>query len=311
MNKRLVPVILLSLFAFASCTKTARTDAGPDPVDSTAYYQYSMNSIYTSLKNIPKTLTFDPAVGGVFYGNSGTKYTFPANSFQTVSGGAVVGNITVEVTEYVKRGEMIFSRVLPVNNGDALVSAGEISVVATQGGGKLILRPGSTFTADIPQLGAISTGTQFYYGQVVDNSINPINWYTGGSGATIYNGDTVTIKSDSVGYSAAGRTLTNPAYQTFTLTVNGVTFDDSDHVQAYALYDNYRVVYPMTGRFHQKFTETHVPNVPLHFVVYTVYHGDFYAGISASSVTPATGVNYVVNLTKVNPITFLGTVNGL
>lgn len=313
MIKKLVPVALLSVVAFASCSRNSRIEVTPDPVDSTTYYTYSMNSIYTSLKLQPKTVTFDPSVGGRVIGNSGTVYTFPANAFQPSSGGSVTGTISLMLTEYLSKGDMIFSRVMPVSDGRALISGGELLVEAKQGNSKLYLRPGVTFTAEVPQKGIISTGMSFYYGQVVDASTNPINWLTGtgGAGTASTFGDTVTITSDSVGYIAAGKDFTSPSYQSFSITVNGVQFDDSDHVQAYAVYDDYRAVHPLTGRYHQKFTVNEVNSKPMHFVVYTVYRGDFYGGISSNSVTPLTGGNYTVNLTKQNPITFLQTVNGL
>lgn len=313
MTKKLVTVALLSVIAVASCKKsTTSVTVEPPPVDSTMYYTYSMNSIYTSLKNQPKTVTFNPAVGGQVVGNSGTVYSFPANAFQPASGGSVSGNITLMLTEYLSKGDMIFSRVMPVSDGRALISGGELLVEAKQGGTQLYLRPGYTFTAAVPQKGIVSTGMSFYYGRTVNTTTNPINWVTGtGAGVASTFGDTVTLLSDSVGYIAAGKDFISPNYQSFSITVNGVTFDDSDHVQAYAVYDNYRAVHPLTGRYHQKFSVNEVHSQPMHFVVYTVYRGDFYAGISANSVTPLTGGNYSVNLTKQNPITFLHTVNGL
>lgn len=317
MTKKLLPAILVSIFAIASCTKTGRVEPTPTPVDSTLYYTYSMSSIYNSLKVVPKSVIMNPALGGTFVGNSGTIYTFPANAFQTISGGAVTGNITLELSEYVKRGDMIFSRVLPVSDGNALVSAGEILVTASQAGAKLMLRPSFTFTAQVPQLGAISTGMQFFYGRTTtpNNLINLVNWKptdftTGAVGTSIYDGDTIEIHSDSVGYSSAGRFLTSPNYQNFSLTIDGPQFDDSDHVQAYALFDNNRVAYPLTARYHQKITENHVPNVPLHFVVYAIYRGDFYGGIS-TGITPLNGWAYTMTIAKVNPITFLAQVNAL
>lgn len=312
MNKKLVPVILLSLIGFGSCTKTARPTAEPTPIDSTTFYTYSMSSIYNSLKNVPKIVNFDPSLGGTIVGNSGTVYTFPANAFQTATGGTVTGTISLSLTEYIEKGDMIFSRVLPYSNGDPLISGGELSVQATQSGSKLFIRPGFTFTAAIPQRGVISNNMLEFYGETMNNSTNPVNWTTGlGLGTASTFGDTVTINSDSAGYISAGKFFTSPNYQAITLSVNGVTFDDSDHVQAYAVYDNYRAVYPLASRYHQKFTDTHVASFPLHFVVYTVYHGDFYAGISTNSVTPLNGGGYSVTLTKQNPITFLHTVNNM
>jgi len=313
MTKKLVPVILLALAGLGSCSRTSRPTVEPTPIDSTTLYTYSMSSIYSSLKVIPKTVTLDATLGGSVVGNSGTVYSFPASAFQTQSGGSVTGNITLSLSEYVKKGDMIFSRVLPVTaDGQVLISGGQVLVEATQGGAKLMMKPGVYFTANVPQLGQISDYMSFYYGYNMNTTVSPINWVPSiGGGSVVRFGDTVTIKSDSVGYASAGKLYPGAVNQAVTLTVNGLTFDDSDHVQAYAVYDNYRAVYPILRRYHQKFSQDSVLNVPTHFVVYTVYKGDFYAGISTSSVTPLTGGSYSVTVSKVNPITFLHTVNGM
>ena len=311
MTKKLVPVVLLALAGLGSCSRSARIEVTPTPVDSTTFYTYSMSSVYSLLKVVPKTVTMNVATGGAIVGNSGTIYTFPANAFQTAGGGSVTGNITLSLSEYVKKGDMIFSRVLPVSDGQTLISGGQILVEATQGGSKLILKPGYNFTASIPQLGQISDYMSLYYGYNVNTTVSPINWVTGtGTGTATRFGDTVTLNADSVGYLSAGKPYAGATNQAIALTVNGLTFDDSDHVQAYAVYDNYRSITPMLRRYHQKFTQDSVLNVPTHFVVYTVYRGEFYAGIS-SSVTPLSGGSYSVTVSKVNPITFLHTVNGM
>ena len=314
MLKGLIPVILIAMISVASCSRSGRTvpeTPTPDPG-----YVYSMSSVYAQLKNNPKFVKIDPTIGGSFYTVKGTQINIPANAFQTATGGTVIDSVQIEVTEYLKRGDWIFSRVLPVNNGNSVISGGEIYVNATETGAQLVLAPGKVFTASLPQYGRISSGLYIFHGQMVNSGINPINWLIGDTSigalpSVACNFDTVVITSDSLGYTSANKYLPNPAYQSFTLTVNGVSFNDSDHVQAYALFDNYNAIYPMTGRYHQVFTETHVPNFPLHFVVYTVYQGKFYGGVSSSSVTPLTGGNYTVNLTEVNPITFLGQVNAM
>ena len=182
-------------------------------------------------------------------------------------------------------------------------------------GAQLVMAPGKVFTVTVPQHGVVSSALHIFHGMTVNATINPVNWWVGDTSGTSLSSvvckfDTVVITTDTLGFTGAAKGLSNPSYQSFTLTVNGLSFNDSDHVQAYALFDNSNAIYPMTGRYHQVFTETHVPNTPVHFVVYTVYQGKFYGGVS-SSVTPLTGGNYTVGLTEVNPITFLAQINGM
>ena len=311
MHKGLIPAVLIALLSVTSCSKTGRTVTDPPTPDPN--YTYSMSSIYTQLRNNSKFVKIDPTIGGSFYGSYGTRFSFPANAFRTSTGGAVTDSVQIEVTEYLKRGDWVFSRVLPYNGGNSLISGGELFVNATVTGAQLVMAPGATFKASMPQHGVISAALNPYNGMVVNAGINPIDWFTSPTplSAVACVGDTVVITSDTLGYCSAAKPIPNINYQSVTLTVNNLTFNDSDHVQAYAFYDNYNSVYPMTGRFHQVFTETHIQNTPMHFVVYTVYQGKFYGGVSSSSVTPMTGGNYTVNMTEINPITFLGQLNVL
>jgi len=108
--------------------------------------------------------------------------------------------------------------------------------------------------------------------------------------------------------------MTSPHFQTFTVVakVAGTILNSSYKVYGYTLYDDYKGVWPL-GRIGSYadgvFTEEHVPNIPVHFVIFTLVNGKFYGGIG--SATPATDSSYTVPLTNVNPATFKKQVDAL
>src|SRR6185312_14156513 len=128
-------------------------------------------------------------------------------------------------------------------------------------------------------------------------------------GAVIYNGDTINVFTDSTGLCNADQFMASPDYQTFSVSITGVTLTSSTSISAFALYDNYNGVWPLNYFSHGMFSESHVPNIPVHFVVMAVVNGNFYAGMIGA--TPATGSNYTVNLTQTDPTTFKKQVDAL
>ena len=301
MKKLLLPAALAAtvVATMYGCKKDTTT-----PVNTDNYT--SLRTAWSAQAPASKSFTVDAASGGSFYGTS-CRYVFPANAFRTLAGASVTGSVTVEVQEMLKPSDMIFSRILPVSNGQQLISGGEVSVNASQNGQKLLLKDYSTMQIQIPQFGNGGTGMGFFVSQMGTDSAtnNAANWVqldtTSGVGTVVYNGDTVTVFTDSTGLCNADRFMNNPSYQTFTVSVTGVTAVSTTETWAYALYDNYNAVWPLTYSANDTFQENHVPNIPVHFVVATIINGNFYAGISSSSVTPATGSNYVVNLIQTTP----------
>ena len=305
----------------ASCKKNDNT------VSSPGYASYSsMNAIYDLLRNQPAYFTVNAATGGSFYGNSGTRYIFPANCFVDGTGANVTGNVQVAATEYLKKGDMIFSKMLPISGNEPLLSGGEISVTATQGGNKVFMKPGFTFRANIPQGGTAQQGMMLFLGRPVqdtakiDTNINNVNWAfaidTGHNGVTYIPSviDTISIISDSLRQCNADQFMTAPNYQTFkvTVVVTGATLSPTTEVKGFTLYDTFKGAWPLgcIGSYaNGVFTEQHVPNIPVHFAVYTLIDNKFYGGVLAK--TPVTGANYTVTLTQVDPVAFKGQLNNL
>ncbi len=311
--------LLLSSFLF-SCRKTT-------PVSTPVTTTYSsMDEVFGQLNLQSKTLTVDAAIGGSFFGNSGTHYNFYPNAFKTASGANVTGSVQIEVTEYLQKGDMLFSKMLPISNNEPLLSGGEINVVATQGGQEVFLKWGYPLIASVPVSGTAPTGMKLFTGQPnLDTTQMKANWVLPVRDSAKYmigifvqhvgsgGGDTLNIVSDSLRLCNADQFMTSPIYQTFTVTiaVTGATLP-STGVFGYTLYDTYKGVWPL-GRIGSYsagvFTEMHVPNIPVHFVVFTLINGKFYGGTLGA--TPATGSNYTVTLTQQDAVAFKTQLNNL
>jgi uncharacterized lipoprotein NlpE involved in copper resistance len=312
MKKLLITVVLLILTTLA-CTKKNEPS---NPVGNNNFKTYSsMDTIFSMLEVKPKVVIFDAAVGASFYGNSGTRYIFRKNSFIDATGAVVSGNVQVEVSEYLKKGDMIFSGLLPISNGEPLVSGGEIYVKASKNGNELFLRKDSTFQAKIPQFGSKDSVMSLFSSSITGGtSTNKVNWQkkdtSNFNAGIVYKGDTISIFSDSMKYCNADRFLSNPHYQDFKVSVaaSGVTIDINS-LSAYALYDSYKGLMLLSPSSAGVFEGTHIPDIPIHFVSFGLINGHFYGGVVG--VTPKTGSTYTITLTEVNPDDFKAQINGL
>jgi hypothetical protein len=316
MKKSLLAMTAMAMMLIAACKKTDNNPSNVVPVGSYA----TIADVYSAARNQPVYQVMDAGTGGSFYGNSGTRYIFQPGSFMDSAGNVITGSVQIVATEYLKKGDMIFSKMLPLSDSNALFSGGELSISANQGGTKLYLRPGYSFQANMPQGGTPLSGMSFFSGmQAKDTTVNTVNWHNvdsiHGSGGIIYNGDTISIISDSLKVCNADQFMPEPVdFQSFTvtITVTGATLPSGATVEGYVLFDNYKAVWPLgwiSGYSNGVFSEQHTPNIPVHFAVYTLINNDFYAGVV--SATPASGKNYTVNLTKTDPVSFKGQLNVL
>ncbi len=281
----------------------------------------SVEDMFSKLALKPKILTVNGATGGSFFGNSGTRYVFQPNSFRDASGIPVTGDIEVKVTEFLREGDMVFSRMLPVSNNEPLISGGCFDISASADGKEVFLKSGSTFAAIMPQPGVADEGMLLFKGNRINgNDRNFVNWDTGKVNKFIEpiqsNGfpriDSFGIFSDSFGLYNADRFMSNPNYQTFkvTLDVAGAALVPSTNVFAYAVYDNVTGVWPlgMIGSYaNGVFEERHVPNIPVHLVVFALINNRFYGG--TVGVIPKNGENYTVKLIETDAVEFRKMVN--
>ncbi len=309
-------------FILMICFVACKKNNNPSTVVQVGPYS-SMDDVFNLLSNKSKFVTIDAVSGGTFYGNSGTRYIFQPNSFQNTTGTSITGPVHVEVNEFLNKADMLFSKTLPVGDTATLLSAGEIYVNASQGGQNVYLKPGVTFTANIPQFGIPDPGMTLFTGQPDTlHKTSGVKWTqkldTAGTGGghigIVYHSDTLGIISDSLTQCNADRFMTSPNFQTFTVTISipGTKIDSNLIVFGYTLYDTYKGEWPLgrIGSFiNGVYTEKHVPNIPVHFVAFTLLYGNFYGGIIGA--TPTTGYNYTVTLSKIVPTAFKSQVAAL
>lgn len=280
----------------------------------------SLDEVFVKLGLQYKSVMIDATKDASFYGNSGTRYIISANSLVAMDGTPITGEVKVEVVEYLNNGDMLFSKMLPISNGQPLISGGELDIKASQLGQPLRLEDGKTFTANVPQPKKPDPDMQFFRGVKVDGEQNQVNWIVpvkdsfgqGKDNKVISNGvDTLSILSDSLALCNADRFMTNPNYKAFkvTIVVNGAVLTDGNKVLGYALYDNYKGMWPFFSYYKGVFNETHVPGIPVHFVAFTLIDGEFYGG--TLGVTPEDGKNYTLTLTKTDAAAFKQQLNSM
>lgn len=315
MKKLLIPVVLLMLTTLACKKKNEPSN----PVGNTNFKTYaSMDEVFTMLEQKSKVIIFDAGTGTSFSTDNGVRYIFQPNSFIDATGAVVTGNVQVEVTEYPKKGDMIFSCVLPVSNWFPLVSGGEFYVKASKNGQELFVNPGKSFQANLPQFGSKDTAMDMFIGRATRDSISKVNWqmieqdtskakYRGAS----YFSDTVRMICDSFNYWNCDHFMSTPNLQKFKVTITSSTADISKltYERTYVLFDKQNGVIGLYDYTKNVYNVSNIPSVPVHFVSFGLIDGHFYGGVWGA--TAKTGENYTVTLTEVDPKDFKAQINGL
>ncbi len=307
----------LSAGTLFACSPDDDGTALPAPTPTPATTYASAAAALASVAAMPDTVSVNAAAGGSFRIGR-CRLIVPPGAFRTAAGGPVSGTVQVSLMPLLTPADMVFRRILPVSNGQPLVSAGEFRLAAWQGGTALRLRADAPLQIRAPLDGASGAGMLFFQGEMVtDAGPNVVDWNvrerdsSGLAPAVIIDGDTVGIFTDSTGLINADRFMAVPDYQTFTVQVTGVAGLDAANTYGYALYVTENGAWPLLNftASSSAFAEDHVPSFPVHFVVMAVKDGKFYGGIK--SATPTTGSTYTVTLSEVTPTAFKAQVAAL
>ncbi len=302
MYKKTLLWFLIIVIGSAACNKK---DYQSSTLTNTNTNTGSLATVFATAAVTPKIVSIDATTGGSFYGTGGVRNVFPPNGFQTATGASVTGMVQVQVADYIKRSDMIFSGIAPISNAQPLISGGEVYLNATQGGQTLYMKPGNRCQINLPQKHTPPSGMQLFYADgAFKKTTGGVNWrlahVDSAGGSVVYNGDTLSLNTDSLKMCNADQFMSSPDYQTFTVTLNagGATISDS-LVMAFALCDNFNGYWPMVGEYGGGVTNhvisvDHVPDIPVHFVAVAIINGWLYAGILGA--TPSNGTNYTITL---------------
>lgn len=143
----LLPAVFL--LSFASCYKAYDNPVKPpeEPVPPT-----QVSSKYNSMKEFHaanqvklQSMAVNGSNGGAFTTQQGTEIMISPNTFVTLAGGPVTGNVSLEFKEIYKKSDMILSAKPTIqSDGRPLKSAGEFFLKATYNGEAVQIAPGKS-----------------------------------------------------------------------------------------------------------------------------------------------------------------------
>jgi len=309
---RLYSIPVFAVLLLTACDKNKQYS--PD----TPFVSYtSMHDFFETEEVKFKTMTLNPDVTNSFYGNSGTQYVLYANSLQKADGSAVTGEVQVQVREWLNKGDMIFSRMLPMSNDRPLISGGEFEINVTQGGERLYLKPGSTVKATVPQGGAAEKDMFVFRGDAaLERPMSLVEWRileTNGQGVnSVYSPawDSLSVVTDSLSWINIDKFPNPTSYTSFdvNLSVQGVTANGSDYILSYVIFDEMNSVMSVATPVNGIVKCKNIPDVPMHFASLVIADGKLYGGVMPVS---AGSSNMKLVLTQKNATDFKKEINGL
>ncbi|MDD3720889.1 MAG: hypothetical protein PHW92_00165 [Lutibacter sp.] len=144
--KNVLGLSILAIFASCDNNNDEIIDLQPQPDGVALAARFNENR-----QEATQEFTIDASSGGVITGTQGTQVAFQPNSFG-LNGTPVTGNVTVQLIEIYDKASMLLKNRTTLGeraNGDkeALESAGEFFVAATQEGNKLALLEMASLTS--------------------------------------------------------------------------------------------------------------------------------------------------------------------
>lgn len=315
--KKLLSVAAMAMICLASCKKT-------DPVNNNGNnnnnngnnnnggYKYeSFAREYESLAPQVKQVAIDAAAGASIYGNSGTRYVFPPNAFQTASGAIVTGTVNLELRECVRNTDFIFARMLTVSeDGLPLLSAGSVMVKATKDGSDVFIRPGMNFTVKMPTAKGPSADAMRYFRGITTSAIpgSIVSWapQIDSMFSVIYDGDTISMFPDSVGFHNLDKYATGD-FVNVDVKIDGLgstTLSTTDVLGYYLIAGTLSAAQVSSSSFSSNtFKSVRILKNKTHIAIAVISGGDFYAGVLAN-VLATSGSTYTVTVSKTTPAAF-------
>lgn len=306
MKQIVFSVAALVVLASTSCIKKV-----VDPVSGTFT---TISALQTTLKTRPKVTTLNATTGGSFYGTSGTRYFLSGNSLMTATGASVTGNVEITTLECLTKADMILQNAYPVSGGEPLISGGEISISASQGGSKLYLKPGVMFAAYVPQdNGVVADMGLFFGGDTKGTPTWRINRDTARGGVFYYGGDTITVYSDSLNWVNIDQFYTTATKSiSITYSAEGITANLTDITIVTSIDDRKSIMPLPTYRGTKSgnvITEPNYPALNSTIAAYGIYNGNLYG--ATKKITPVDGLNAVVEMKKLSTTEFMNILKGL
>ena len=151
-------VLISGFILFYSCSKER-----VEPKEEQLNDYESMNNYYDSKKQDEQEFVIDTSGSGPIIGNQGTKLWVSKEKLMFPNGDSVQWPYTVKLIELYTPKDMLYYQMPNIASGTLLTTEGEVRVRAFKDGQELVLRPGMTWTVEMPKTNPM-TNMRIWYG---------------------------------------------------------------------------------------------------------------------------------------------------
>lgn len=277
--------------AFAACQKEVKpTDPVTPPINTTASMQDLKNFFTANLNSGKQTFVVNEDAGQTITGASGTQITFLPNSFQTLSGNAVTGNITIQLVEIFDKKDMILMNATTMGRSwdgklKPLISGGEFKITATQNGQTLKLVPGMSYQTTVPASNGADPNMNLFYGE---NSGDTLIWNQADSALIFGQGSQYNCWFDSINWVNCDYFYSNPNPQTVVQVTPPAGFTNSN-LMVYVSFDGINTVASLYNFSGGNFTTAPNYTLPIgmnvHFIAIAMIGGNPHVAIVPATLS--------------------------
>jgi hypothetical protein len=170
------------LFSFIISTVVAckkdRTILIIDKTNNTLSFNLDAANFWNSAAPQKQTFTFNATSGGWISGAKGCSIYLPGNAIIDAANTTVSGNVTMELTEYMSKADMVFSGVTAISANELLESGGMFNLVCKRGSEELKLKSATTAMLIVKQANKTFDAMDFFVGNdnTAKDKLNKVNW---------------------------------------------------------------------------------------------------------------------------------------
>jgi len=172
--KIMLAMVVATMFALSACKKNqtiiekeVRVVQYVDPIND--WKAFSPKSQLFTIIDAGKSQTITTA--------HGAKFMFHAGALKDLMNVNIIGNVTLQITEYLTLADMLFSGVTVTAGNELLESGGMFSITATQGNKTVVVNDSSGLQILFPKTNKGDEMMQFWNGEKnKKDSFNRINW---------------------------------------------------------------------------------------------------------------------------------------
>lgn len=310
MNTKMIfgTVALGALLLFQACKKETPAPADTTSPTPTVTPQASASALKSFLENnlnaSKQTFTISATNPSLITGQQGTTIQFYANSFETMAGVSVTGDVEVELIEALDKRDMLLKGLHTIgrqSNGAyaPLISGGEMKLTVRQNGQKLRLKSGVSYQMTMPATGGVDPNMTLFYG---DETSDTLVWTQADSANFFGQGGTYNAFCDSMNWVNCDFFYSDPNPKTKVFADLPDGFNNTNCL-LYVVFDGMNSLTNIAHFEGGLFTTGPYYKLPeglaVHFVAFAIINNVPHYAIQAATI----GTNHIETITSLSPTT--------